>query len=359
MSEQRVEYYQDDEMTLREVILKVREYYRELLSKRKIVALLVLAGMSIQAHRVFTFIPYYPASLSFMVNESKGSSIGGMLGQLGSLVGVEKEERHEKILELAKSRRMMARALFDKHTLDGRDDYFANHIIHTEKFHKAWRRDTVLNGFLFTRGDPTQFNNIENRVLKAIHMKLAGGEQEKEPLYAAKAEKKTGIMTLTIKTRKAELSIALANALFKSLSDYYIESTVRKEQETYNLLTEKKDSLEHIIYANDIQTARHADQSYSLLSAVDKVPAKRFDRNNIILTTLYAEVLKNWQLAEFALKTSTPFITSIDEPILPIKPTRKSLLKSLIVGAVIGGMLSVTYILGMYIYRQAMAEGAQ
>ena len=41
-----------------------------------------------------------------------------------------------------------------------------------------------------------------------------------------------------------DLSIQLANALFNTLSNYYIENTIRKEKETYEVLIAKKDSIE-------------------------------------------------------------------------------------------------------------------
>ena len=345
---------QDDEVTLKELILKVKDYYGEIKRNWKIMAVFVTFGLLVQVYRVLTFKKYYNATVTFMVNDAKGPSMGGVLGQLGGLMG-DKEEKLDKILELARSRKMVGKTLFQKGTINGKEDFYANHIIDIEQLQDRWAKDTILNGFSFKEGKIADFKNADNSALLEIYKQIVGGEGVKDPLYEASSNKKTGILTFSIKTRSEALSLQLSEAFFRSLSEYYVESSTRKERETYAILKTKKDSIERILNNNDVVSAQRDDQSNSLVSSIDKVPAKRYSRNNVILTALYGEIVKNSEMADYALKSSTPFVTIIDEPIPPLKPTKMGWISSAIIGLIIGGFLGALFVIGRKIYREALA----
>ena len=345
---------QDDEVTLKELILKVKDYYGEIKRNWKIMAVFVTFGLLVQVYRVLTFKKYYNATVTFMVNDAKGPSMGGVLGQLGGLMG-DKEEKLDKILELARSRKMVGKTLFQKGTINGKEDFYANHIIDIEQLQDRWAKDTILNGFSFKEGKIADFKNADNSALLGIYKQIVGGEGVKDPLYEASSNKKTGILTFSIKTRSEALALQLSEAFFRSLSEYYVESSTRKERETYAILKTKKDSIERILNNNDVVSAQRDDQSNSLVSSIDKVPAKRYSRNNVILTALYGEIVKNSEMADYALKSSTPFVTIIDEPIPPLKPTKMGWISSAIIGLIIGGFLGALFVIGRKIYREALA----
>jgi uncharacterized protein involved in exopolysaccharide biosynthesis len=344
----------DDEITLKELILKFREYFEECKKHWKLIFLFSIPFIAYQLYERFTKPATYGASLTFMVNDSQGSSIGGVLGQLTGLTG-EDEDKLDKILALANSRRTIGNALFHTAEINGKPDYLANHLIREQGLHDKWRKDTMLSAFLFNSGNVDSFSLVENRAFYALHKVLIGTDVV-DPIFTTSSNKKTGIMSFSLRTHSEELTLKLIKTIFNSLSDFYIESTVRKEKESYEILVAKKDSIERVLFRNDISSALHDDRNNSLLLQVDKVPAKRFSRNNNILTTIYAEVLKNTELAEFALKTATPFITSIDEPIPPIKPLSKGRIKDILIYCLSGMFLGVLFVIARKIYRTAMAE---
>lgn len=344
--------YEEDEITLKEVILKIKEFYFECRKNWLIVLLFTIPFIAYQLYLRFTSPAYFSGSLTFMVNDSKGSSMGGLLGTFKGLVG-EDEDKLEKILELAKTRRTVGTALFKKGTINGKMDFFANHLINIEGIHDNWKKDTILAGFTFTRSTTDSFTTVENRALRDLHQLIIGNEFVK-PLLLTSTSKTSGIMTFDLRTQNEQLTIQLLKTLFESLSSFYIESTIRKEQETFDLLSAKKDSIEGILYRNDIASAKHTDHSNNLLLQLDKVPAKRYNRNEQILTAMYAEVVKNTEFAEFALKTATPYITSIDEPIPPLTPIRKGKLKHLFLYTLIGAGLGSMFVISRKIYKDAM-----
>ena len=105
-----------DEITLKELILLIKEYWGVLWGKKWYIIIAGLIG-----GLIFGIIEYrkpvtYTAELTFMVNEDSGGSSGGaaaILGQFGFGGGAGSEYNLDKIIQLSKSRRIAENVLFD------------------------------------------------------------------------------------------------------------------------------------------------------------------------------------------------------------------------------------------------------
>jgi hypothetical protein len=344
---------ENEEITLKELLFLVKEYSKEISKNWLVLCVFVVPFAGYQLYERFTKPPNYSAYLTFMVNDSQQSSVGGLLGQFRGLVG-EDQDKLEKILELSKSRKTIGNALFLKAEIGNKNDFLGNHIIRLYNLHENyWLKDSSLNKFFFTRSNVDSFVLVENQALYQLHRMLVGFEGS-EAMFSCSTNKKTGIMTFGLKTNNEKLTLLLIKSIFKSLSNYYIESTIRKEKESFDVLRSKKDSIGRILYQNDYASARHDDQSRGLVLETNRVPAKQYSRNNQILTILYGELIKNTEYAEFALKTATPFITAIDEPIPPLKPVGKGRSKAILLFAMIGFGLGVLFIIGRKKIRESL-----
>ena len=293
-----------------------------------------------------------------MLNEDKGGGgLGSILGQFGGLLGgASGDYQLEKILEIAKSRRIISAALFERGNINGQDDYFANHVIRIQKLHEKWKSDKDLQGFLFTNADQSKFTMQENKALLALYAEFVGGQGVDLPIFGAKLNEDTGIMSLSSVTTEEMLSIQLLNTLYKNISEFYISKSVEREAQTLAILTQKRDSIGRALYRNDYSSASFEDQSQGVLLQQDKVPVKRFNRNNQILSAVYAEAIKNVELAEFSLKSSTPFLTQLDVPIAPIEPNPRGRGKALVTGFLLGFILAFVFIVGKKIIFESVSK---
>ena len=88
----------------------------------------------------------------------------------------------------------------------------------------------------------------------------------------------------------------------------------------------------------------------------DQVTEQRLSRDLSANAAMYAEVLKNTEMADFSLRTKTPFIQVIDAPIAPIPPTQVSLLRKLFIGAFLGGLIGLVFVSGRKFYRDVMSS---
>ncbi len=351
--------YQDDEITLKELILKIQEYWGELWKNWLLIGLICVPFVAYKLYDAFTSPVVYPGTLTFMVDEDEGnrlSPFARVLGQVGLGGGGTGKYNLDKILEISKSRRVLQMALFSKSKVQGKEDYLANHLIRQFEFHEKWEDDTTgMKDFLYTDGDVPQFSKNENRALKAL-LGLLNGNEDEPGIYATSYDEDTGIMSLGINGRSEDLTINFLDTMFHRLRSFYVEKTIEKSESTYTIIKEKTDSLAQELSSAEYSLAQFMDRNRNVYSVTEgQLQQSRLTAQVTRLQTMYGEALKNLQISELNLQNKEPFITLIDSPLSPIKAQVPSKLMALIIGGILGCMVGVTFVLGRKVYRDAMA----
>jgi hypothetical protein len=367
-----------DEITLKELLEKVSEYGREIRKKWYILTIFIAIVTGIMLYRAFSNRPEYNAKLTFMVNTDESKSVGGaaatILGQFG-IGGAESKENLDKVLALSKTNIILEKALFQKATVNGISDCFANQLIRDLELHKSWKKDTTglkdflfstseltkpdrkgsLSGYLYSDENVNKFTRVESNVVKILINKLVGREGESGTFNSA-YDKKTGIMTLTLNTHSEDLSIKLLEEIFIQLSKFYVDKTVEKQLKSYQVISAKADSIERALSGVEYKQADFDDHNRMILFEKAKLPKLRLNRDRTILNLMYSEAIKNQELAEFSLKNKLPYVQSIDTPFPPIKPVKLSKVKALLLGLAIGFFIGSVYIIIQKIIRDALAR---
>lgn len=181
-------------------------------------------------------------------------------------------------------------------------------------------------------------------------------EEPKKALVTGDYNEDTNIMSIYVSTPNEALSIALAYRMFESLSDYYTNKAIEKQLKTFTVVNAKKDSVLAVLKSAEYQLASFKDSHRGMPMRTDQVTELRLQREILALSAMYAEVLKNTEVADFSLKNKMPFIQVIDAPISPIPPTQISLLRKLIIGMIIGGVIGSVFVVGRRIFRDVLAE---
>jgi uncharacterized protein involved in exopolysaccharide biosynthesis len=348
----------NDEISLRDLILKTRIYIREIFRLWMIPAVCILLAVGFQLYRYFTFIPLYPAQITFSVDEEEGGSSAGLTGILGQFgLGSVRPSRYnlDKILALSKSRRVIENTLFTSLDIDGRKDFLANHLIREYELEHAIGPDQK-EAFFFTHDSMAAFNHTENEMVVFLYNFLIGPpDNPKEALVTADYNEDTNIMSIYVSTTNEALSMALAQKMFESLSEYYVNKSIEKQLKTFNVISAKKDSVLAVLKATEFQLAGFKDSHRGLLMRTDQLTELRLQREITALSAMYAEVLKNTEVADFSLKNKMPFIQVIDSPMSPIYPTQVSLIRKLAIGIIIGGLIGSAIVIGRFIYNDIMS----
>ncbi len=356
MEENRSGY--TDDFTLRDLVLKIRSWIREVLRYWYIPALFVVLGVGIQLFRYFTFEPVYPARITFSVDEDEGGNAGGITGILGQFgLGSVRPSRFnlDKILALSKSRRVISNTLFARVSIDGTEDYIANHILREYDWNKTGSAGENERPFYFTHDSLPAFNRQENEMLIALYGFVIGPpEQPKKALMTADYNEDTNIMSIDVVTSNEGLSLELAQRMFTSLSAYYVNKAIEKQLKTYTIITHKRDSVLAVLKSAEYQLANFRDTHRGLVMRTDQLSEIRLQREITALGAMYAEVLKNTEVADFSLRNKTPFIQVIDSPLSPIAPTEKSLPRTLLIGILIGGFIGCVLVVGRRVFHDVM-----
>ncbi len=358
MEEKQIVY--DDEVSLRDLILKVRGYGIESFRYWYIPAFFAILVAGYQLYRYFNYTPVYPATITFSVDEDEGggsSGLSSVLGQIG-LGGVRPTRYNlDKILELSKSRRVVQQTLFTKIAINGKEDFIANHLLRIYKLNSGEKEGGKNEtSFYFTRDSVPAFDRRENEVLLLLYNFIIGPPgKPRKALLNADYNEDTNIMSLSASTTDEVLSLELSRRMFESLSNYYVNKTIEKQVKTYKIVSAKRDSILAVLKSVEYQLANFKDTHRSLLMRTDQIAELRLQRELSALSAMYAEVLKNTEVADFSLRNKTPFIQVIDAPILPIAPAELSLLRQLIIGLMIGGAIGVAIVVGRKIFKSIMA----
>jgi uncharacterized protein involved in exopolysaccharide biosynthesis len=114
----------EDEISLKELVIKLKEWFIYLLSKWMVIGLAGIIGASIGLVYALNEKPIYTATLSFVLEDEKSGG-GGLSGALGlaSQFGIDMGGSAggiftgTNLLELFKSRRMVEQTLFYIHEL--------------------------------------------------------------------------------------------------------------------------------------------------------------------------------------------------------------------------------------------------
>lgn len=342
-------YQEEDEITLKELILKIQEYAREVLRLWWVVVLITVPIVGYMLWDAYKTPIKYPATLTFMLDENEGGgSLGGVsaiLGQFGLRGGRGNKFNLEKMLALAKSRRIVQMALFESIKVNGQEDYIANHIIQEYDYHERWAEDTTgMKDFVFSHDSISVFSRRENRILKMLHGKVIGGEKA-GGLIRFNIDEDTGIMSLTASTTHEDLSIQFSKILYNKLSDFYVNKSVERQTATFNIIKSKTDSLQTALNSVQSRLLRFQDANRGLTLLRYEAEKIRLQQEIQKLIIAYGESYKQLEIADFSLRDGTPFVQVIDWPIEPLQKNTKSIIKNILLSIIIGTFLSLFLIL--------------
>ena len=352
MQNQEKDYQHEDEISIKELVLKVQEYIKTIWSKKIgliAVSLLFGAGFALKAYLKPTT---YTANLTFMVNQDEGggvSGIGAMLGQFG-LGGGGGESNYLKIQEIARSTKIGEQVLMDTAVVGGSKDLLANHIIKAYDMHEAWEEDTVLMDFLFT--EPFAATKQYNIAIGQLVGFLIGGE--KPGIATLEFDEKSTILKIATTAIQQELSAALTNSWYDKIQVYYVLKSTESSKKTLEELTVKADSIFSLLNGAESGLATGSDK-LGLVKTYDRLPTSRSGRNLQMYGAMYAEVIKNKETSDFILKSETPYFQKLDEPRLPVAGDNGLGWKlSMILGMIAGGFVFSGFVIGRILWHDLM-----
>ncbi|MCO4293113.1 Wzz/FepE/Etk N-terminal domain-containing protein [Solitalea sp. MAHUQ-68] len=359
MNDNPKEKISTDEISLKDLIKKIKEWRLYLISKWQIILLATVLGGGVGLLYSFITKPVYTANLTFALEEDSGSGVkaySGLASQFGIDLGSGTNGAFtgDNILELMKSRSMVERALLTSVNINGKKESLADYYIGVNKLREKWANNPELSKVSFTlNSNPDKFTRLQDSLIGNFYENLF-----KKSLTVDKVDKKLSIISVKCKSKDELFAKSFIEALVSEVSDFYIRTKTGRSKKNVDILQAKADSIKSELYKALYGKAVSIDQVPNLnpIRQVAIVGGQKKEFEVQILATAYGEVLKNLEISKISLLKETPFIQVIDKPVFPLSVDKVSKIKSFIIGAFLFGFLSGFFLLIKYIYKELIAD---
>lgn len=347
----------DDEISLKDLVLQMQQIFRYLLSRWLILLTAGIIGGGLGYFYATLQPTLYVSRLSFVVEDGKsgGGSIAALAGQFGFDMGGGSGGglfSGENILVFLKSESLVRETLLSPYD-SLRKASLADRYAEISGMRKKWVTSKTFGNFRFIDFEDKKMPRAQDSILQNITRTII-----KTQLEVARPDKKAGFIEVKFKTRDELLSQLFAERLVATATQRYINSKTSVKQQNVQMLERKADSLSSILNSRTYTAAASqqvlVDVNPGLRSAA--VGAEITSRDKTIAATLYAEVVKNLEMARTLLSQATPAIQMVDQSSLPLPKERTGRLKSLIAGGFLLGFLTIVFLLIRRWWKQQMAN---
>jgi hypothetical protein len=334
----------NDEISLKELILKGKEWVAYLWGYKWIILLVSALGGALGfAYAKYLTKPEYTAQVTFAMEQKSGgaaSALGGLASSLGigDIGGASGSGMFggENILMLMKSNRIIHEALkAPLKELEG--DHLLNFYAKNH-FENALKEKKIA---LF----PKIFDSITSTRAQDSLLLLITKNIRENQLVADRADKKTTIINLEVKDCNEQWALLFSKMLVQHAIDLYMEIKVGKLISTERELTRKRDSIRSLLDGSITTLAIETDlNSHApLMRYKTKQAKKQVDVD--VLKTMYGNIIQNLEMTKFQRSQEEPIIEIIDEPILPLPSDKFGRAIGIIVGGILTGFLTTIFLI--------------
>lgn len=350
----------NDEVSLKELAIKVNAWWTFLKSKWKTVFILILLGASIGLIYAFVNKPTFKAVLTFAMEEDKGGGGSGLSGALGlaSSFGIDLGSTGgggafaaSNLSELMKSRLIVEKVLLNPININGKSTTLAEYYISFNNLRAKWAKNSSLKKIKFAPNSQREYFSLQqDSILKQFYKELTN----KEVLNIFQKDKKITILAIEVISKDELFSKMFCENLAKETSNFYIETKSKKAKINVEVLQKQVDSVRSELNGAISGVASEADNVYNLNPALNirTAPSKKkqvdVQANTAILTNLVVQL----ELAKITLRKETPLIQQIDKPIFPLEKDKPGKIISIIFGGFIAGLLSIMYLAISRFYKK-------
>lgn len=337
-----------DEISLKEIIKRIIEWYNYLKTQWTIILIFgVLGGITGFIYAYYQK-PLYTATLTFALEEEKSTS-NGLAGALGlaSSLGIDiggsagGAFSGSNLIELMKSRTLVQMALLQPIQVDHKQISLADYLIQFSKMNLGWDKNEDLAKMHYAPlANPNTFSITQDSVMNILWKKIIGPNGI---LSVVQKDKKISIITIESKSSSELFSKTFTETIAKVISDFYVETKSKKAKLNLEILQRQTDSVRSELNKSIIGVAYANDNIYNLNPAfnIQRTPSSQKLIDVQTNTAVLTQLIPNLEMAKLALRKETPLIQIIDKPVFPLLKEKISQKKSVLISLIIGVILSI------------------
>ncbi len=350
----------DEGISLKDIIINLKGWWKFLVSKWLIIVILSFFGGIVGFFYAKSLDPIYRADLSFALEDNQsGGGLSGALG-LASQFGLDMGGgaggafSGDNLIELMKSRSMVEKSLLTSINIDNKSQTLADYYIEINNFKESWKEKPNLKDLSFPLNlNRSQYSRTQDSILGIFHTDLI-----KNSLTVSKLDKKLSIITVTVKSIDEKFSKYFCDRLVKEVSDFYVETKTKKSVQNLSILQHQVDSVKRMLTSaiSGVATSSDLYPNANMARNVLRVPSQMKQVDVQANQAILIEMVKNLELAKISLRRETPLIQIIDVPRFPLEKKQLGKLKAAFIGSIIAGVISVFIFILIKLYHQIINE---
>jgi hypothetical protein len=327
---------EDSEMSVKDVVIKVRNLYRYVISKWFIIIICGIAGAFLGYEYSIYKKPVYNAVTTFVLGDDSGG--GGGLGQysdFASMVGLNVGGssggvfQGDNILQLYKSRSMLQKTLLSEVAFNNKKQLLIDKYIDFNHLRARWNKKPELEDIQFGLKQGQSFSRTQDSIIGDIIGKI-----NKSYLTVIKPDKKLNIINVSVISENELFSKAFNDQLVKNVNEFYVQTKTKKNVDNLEILQHQTDSVRNVLNGAIYQSAIVADATPNLniTRQILRAPAQRSQFNAEANKAILTQLVQNLELAKISLRKQTPLIQVIDYPVLPLDVDKVGKIGAIITG---------------------------
>ena len=336
-----------DEISLKELIVKIKSVWSFLLKKWLIIVLMGMLGAGIGFLYAYLKPIKYTSKLTFVVEEGKsgGGGLASLAGQFGFDLGGGAGGgvfSGDNILLFLKSEGLCRETLITMYD-STQNVMLVDRYAEVTKMKKEWLNNKKIGEINFSKYVNGKFPRLEDSLMQEIVKGIL-----KTDLSVSKPDKKASFIEVKSMMEDEMLSKFFSERLVKIATQRYVDSKIKTKAMNVNMLQRKADSLAAVLNNKTYSAAASQQSLIDANPALRSVPiaAEITTRDKTMAATIFGEVIKNLEISKTMLNQETPVIQMVDQSTLPLFKEKVGKLKSLVLGGILAGFLTVLFLLG-------------
>lgn len=316
-----------DEFSLRYSIIILKEWINFLLTKWKIILFIGLIGGIVGLFYSYIKPVNYNAKITFILEETKNSSsgLGGLVslaGQFGVDVGSGSGGgilSGDNILSYFKSPSLSREVLMTRYDSSS-DLSFADVYAKVYRLDEDWKKSVNIGEVKFSLSNSfNSYTRLQDSLLQNISETII-----KNQFNVVRPDKKASFIEVSVSMQDELLAKMYCERIVQRVVDRYITVKIQRQTATVDKLQFRLDSIQNLLRQKTesgatLQNSSSVMDINPLFKTSTSVAVETTLRDKTILSTIFASISQNLEMAKFTLSQETPVIQIIDAPILPLK----------------------------------------
>jgi len=312
-----------DEISLKELLDKIKAFFRYLRTKWLQLFIAGIVGGLLGLGYYYIQSPKYEAVCTFVLDEktvgggglsslasSFGVDVGGILGGGGSLFA------NDNLLDILQSRRIVETVLLSEvDTAKNTHITLADLYLEFSKLKKKYdKKERTAGVHYYGYSDRDKFSPVQDSILYDIYKRVI-----KKNFSVDRTNKKTQIFKIAVNAKSEVFCKLVAERVAEETKKLYVTVKTGTLQRNVDRLQAKADSLLNLLNGKYYDLAETQIVNPNPTIKTIGLPTKMAARNELVISTLYTEIIKNLETAKTSLMMQTPNIQNLDTPRLPLE----------------------------------------